>query len=501
MAKTNTILSGKSNVRDLFWSVAVPLTFFLIMLIFFPFRGVFTFDTDEGFNVMKAMLVVKGFPLYTETWSDQPPLFTHALAAIFRIVGFEVNAGRIYVLLLSSALIWAAFAFLQQVWSKWHGLAGAFLIVMLPNYLNLSVSNMVGLPALAFAMLSLLALATWHQQHKRVWLVFSAIALGISILTKIFTGFLIPIFLIGLVIGEYKRYRAAKGWIRLLYPAILWGGFLVGFTLLLGLILVGAGNLSQLVVPHLIASSNSLRNVGFDSLPIEWHLQEAWAILILAIVGSLIAIFKRSWLSFYLIAWMGVSYLLLGNYAPVWYHHQLIITIPAAMLAGIMVGEAAIAIFILKRPITLPTVLKWLLTTGTMIFLVVLFIRIPATVRAFIQQTNKRFTEAGTLSVDERFLKRMSTHAEETNWVFTDLPIYAFRAGLTVPPKFAVISAKRVLTVTLTEEQILAMLQEWQPEQVLLGRFEYPTIEIYLENHYNLLFSMEDKRLFLRNDL
>jgi hypothetical protein len=264
---------------------------------------------------------------------------------------------------------------------------------------------------------------------------------------------------------------------------------------------VGTGNLAQLVLPHILATSNSLSNIGFDSLPIEWHLQEAWAFIILAIVGSVIAIFKRSWLSFYLMTWMGVSYLMLINYAPVWYHHQLIITIPAAMLAGITVGQAAFSIFNIKRLSALPIIMKLLLISGTVIFLGILIIRIPVMVRAFNQQTNQRFIESGTLSVDERFLKRMSTHAEETKWVFTDLPIYAFRAGLTVPPKFAVISAKRVLTGTLTEEHILVMFEEFRPEQVLLGRFEYPTIEIYLENHYNLIFTMEDKRLFLRNDL
>jgi len=450
---------------------------------------------------MKSMLVVKGFPLYTQIWSDQPPFFTYALALMFKIIGFEVNAGRVFVLFLSSILLGSAFLFLQRVWSNWHAIAGAILIILLPHYLRLSVSNMVGLPALAFALLSLSTLVIWHQQRNQIWLVLSAFVLSLSLLTKIFTGLLIPIFLIGLLIGEYKQKDSPKGWISRLSPILIWCGVLVGSTLSLAIMFVGPKNLTQLVMPHLVASNSRMTDIIFDSMPIEWHLQGSLLILSLGIIGVIIAIIKRSWLSFYLISWMGVSYLLLTNYSPVWYHHQLIITIPAAMLGGIAVGEVAYATFGIKRHYELPTYVKLLLISGALIFLVALITRFQAIIYEYNQKSSQRFVESGTLSVDERILKRMSTHANETNWVFTDLPIYPFRVGLKVPPELGVISAKRILTGTLTEEKILSILQERQPEQILLGRFEYPSMDEYIERNYKLLFSMEGKRLFLRNDL
>lgn len=501
MTRIKNRIAGQNKSLNLIWCGATALTFFLIVIIFHPFREVFAFDTDEGFNLMKSMLVVRGYPLYTETWSDQPPLFTYSLAAIFRIVGFEVNAGRVFVLTLSSVLIGGAFIFLQQSWSKWHGLAAAILIVLLPHYLTLSVSNMVGLPALAFAVSSLALLATWHEQRKRKWLILSAIILSLAVFTKLFTGFLIPIFLVGVIIGEYKHGGNTNPWIWRLYPAMLWLGTLIGCIFLLGLIFVGAENISQLVIPHLVAKIQSSRNINFDSLPIEWHLREAWAILLLAILGSLIAIIKKKWLTLYLLAWMGVAYLLLRNYSPVWYHHQLIITIPAAMLAGITIGEIVDEIFISKHPNVLPIEMKMLLMSGALISLITLVIRVPVLVDEFNQQPNKRFIESGTLSVNERILKRMASHAEETEWVFTDLPIYPFRVGLKVPPELAVISAKRIFTGTLTDEQILNVLREKRPEQVLLGRFDYPSVNNYIDTNYKLIFNMEDKRLYLRNDL
>jgi hypothetical protein len=56
-------------------------------------------------------------------------------------------------------------------------------------------------------------------------------------------------------------------------------------------------------------------------------------------------------------------------------------------------------------------------------------------------------------------------------------------------------------TGSLTEADILTAMQEYQPEQVLMARFEIPALEAYLQAHYTLIASPEFYRLFLRNDL
>jgi len=93
--------------EKLWWHLGVPLVFLVLMLGFYPFRATFEMDLDEGVNLMKGMLVVRGYTLYSQIWSDQPPLFTHMLAVLFRLVGFEVNAARVMVLILSGVLLWA----------------------------------------------------------------------------------------------------------------------------------------------------------------------------------------------------------------------------------------------------------------------------------------------------------------------------------------------------------------------------------------------------------
>ncbi len=100
-----------------------------------------------------------------------------------------------------------------------------------------------------------------------------------------------------------------------------------------------------------------------------------------------------------------------------------------------------------------------------------------------------------------RVLRTMGEYAKQTNWIVTDMPMYAFRVGLPVPPILATFSSKRLATGSLTEADILTAMREYQPEQVMMARFEIPALEKYLEDHYTLILSVEFFRLFLRNDI
>ncbi len=135
---------------------------------------------------------------------------------------------RLAVLVLSAALLWSAFQFLSIVWGKWPGVIGVILILLLPKYLVLSLSVMAGLPAVTFAMLSLLTLTRWHTGGRRIWLVLSALLLAVSVLTKLFTGFLAPVFLVGIVIAKYSRHKDSRSWLKTLTPAFLWGAVFTG---------------------------------------------------------------------------------------------------------------------------------------------------------------------------------------------------------------------------------------------------------------------------------
>jgi hypothetical protein len=473
--------------------LAVPLAFFMLLFFFFPFLERFKLDPDEGFNAIKGLLLVRGYPLYSEIWSDQPPFFTYLIAATIRIFGHDINALRTLVLLLSTTLLTSAYLFLRLTWGTWHALAGAILIFLLPFYTMLSVSVMIGLPAIAFAGLSLLALTLWHQHHSNLWLVLSATALSLSILTKLFTAFLAPIFLVGILIDQKYRSGQSLTWHKLFKPAIIWSGVFAFVIIGLGLIMVGPANIDQLLDTHLIARDTEQYLSYAETHTINWYLRDSWAILLLALLCTLFTLQRRNWLSLYLVVWITGAYLLLSIQIPVWHHHQLLITIPAAMLAGIAVGEALHLISNLFHTRKLLSRQTLLITVTIICFILALIGLIP--------QIYTDFTTPVYLLERERiFLVKMNNHAPETQWFVTDVPMYAFRVGIPVPPPLSVISDKRLATGNLTETQIIDMINKYKPEQIFLGRFEFPELKSFLQDDYKILYTRGKRTLYLRKD-
>src|SRR5215208_7809327 len=101
-----------NDVGNIILPILLALTFLAFTFSYYPFREKLQYDTDEGLNLMRSMLVELGHPLYSEVSSDQPPLFNQILAFVFRVTGFEVNAARMLVLLFSTLLVWAGAQFL-----------------------------------------------------------------------------------------------------------------------------------------------------------------------------------------------------------------------------------------------------------------------------------------------------------------------------------------------------------------------------------------------------
>jgi len=496
-------LSTNKHQWSMLGNILLPILIALIFLAFtysyYPFREKLQFDSDEGLNLMRSMLVVMGHPLYAEVSSDQPPLFTQLLGFVFRIAGFEVNPARLLVLLFSSLLVWSCAQFLQITWGKLAAILFLPLVIMVPEYLRLSTSVMIGLPSIAMAILSMLFVTLWHQKKNNLWLALSGFALALSVLIKLFSGFLVPIFLMGITASEYFNKREDGFSWRMLRPALIWSLSFAGLGALLGLILVGPQNLQSIILPHVMAPADE----GFqgERFTMNDHLRAAIPLLLLSFLGVLASIYRRNWLAFYPLAWLALAYGLFSIYSPVFYHHQLLITIPAAMIAAGGLGEGILSLFKIKRLFDLIR-FETLLGAGALIvFLFVSSYYLPSLDRELMDSPQlSDFTlraTAGKLKV----IRTMDEYSDRTNWIVTDMPMYAFRVRRPVPPILATFSSKRLATGSLTEADILAAMREYKPEQVLMARFVIPGLEAYLEENYTLVLNAEYFRLFIRNDL
>ena len=484
---------------NLLLPILIALIFIAFTFSYYPFREKIQFDSDEGLNLMRSMLVVLGHPLYREVSSDQPPLFTQTLALLFRVVGFEVNPARVLVLLFSGLLVWSCAQFLQLTWGNLAAILFLPLMIMAPRYLDLSVSVMIGIPSIALATVSMLFVALWHRDRRNLWLTLSGLALALSVLIKLFTGFLLPIFVIGLTVSAYvNRKEEGFSW-KLFQPALIWGISFAVLAIILGAVLVGPQNVWLIIFPHLMAPATQyLEGAGYT---INAQLQAAVPLILLGIIGALVSFYRRNWLSLYPLAWAVLAYGLFSFYSPVFYHHQLLVTVPMAMMAAVAVADGTYALLRLRRPFDLVQPQALFGIVALIGFGWVSIHYAPVLDKELMNQPrltgfNLRATP-GKLKV----LRTMKEYADQTNWIVTDMPIYAFRIQRPVPPVLATFSSKRLATGSLTEADILTAMREYHPEQVLVARFVIPSLEEYLQKNYTLILSEEYFRLFLRNDL
>lgn len=475
--------------------ILAAVGFLVAVLVLHPFRTYFEFDPDEGNNVIKALMLSRGHALYTEIWNDQAPLFTYALKWWFAIFGATVNAGRILVLLCSTVTLWGVYQIARVSWGHVHAWAGVVLLVLSPFYTVLSVSVMLGLPSLMWAVLSLLMLTLWCRQGRTPWLVLSGLAMSLSVLTKLFTAFLVPILAVGIVVAEWKRRRGTPRPLRRLIPAVLWSAVFVAASGIIILAIVPPSDLGQLVEPHLAARTAEQYVQRAEKHGINYWLFGAKGevvtedVMVLALIGLLHIPLRRRWISLLGASWCLAAYAALWTHAPIWYHHLPLLMIPASLLGGIAVGEMVPRLGGRTEPRRpLSTVARIGLGLGSAACLIA--------VGLHAEDKLNRSSEYGSMvsfAPRDRFLTAvMKQYAPKCRYAFADRQMYAFRAGLSVPPELSVTSQKRMRSGNLTAEQVVDALKKYHPGIIVLDGWRMPMsapLARFLRDSYNLIYA------------
>lgn len=496
---SETLRTKRSNPRAFSlpaW-LLLPALFGLALLLFYPFRFVFEFDTDEGINLIKALLHYRGYALYSDIYSDQPPVFTYFLSALFRLVEPNVNLARLGVIGFSMLLLASAMAYLRRTWGSAHALASFFLIILLPNYPRLSVSVMIGLPAIALALAAVAFYALWEHSRTYPPLIASALLMALAVLTKAFVAPLGLFLGLGVLLRGIAQNDTQGGLLASPKPALVWGALSAGILLLTALF-IGPEGLSQLTQSHTAALNNSIFISQSKSFNIHRYLRDAWGVLIMGAIGAAWAVVRRKFSALILGLWCLAGYLALANTVPVWYHHQLVVTVPAAVLAAIPVGELLGFLRRRLRQHQLPSSasIAGALALGVMLWTQA--VHIQPLLRQLEFDFPNLWRDTSEPSLNWVVLARMSDEKNETEMLVTDHPMFAFRLGNSVPPGLAVFSIKRFVGGLLTEEDVIAAIIETDPDQVLLARHPMPRVEDFLTGSYTTSYKNDPYRFYIR---
>jgi|GEM_PF-800377 len=485
---------------DLGWLAALLAggVYFVSMSAFYPFRDVFEFDPDEGNRVLIARTLDRGHQLYSEIWDDQPPLLSLAMTWWCRLVGWEVNNIRVLILLFAAGAVFAAYDSARLLWGHAAGLGAAALLPCTSYFMRLSVSVMVGLPAIALALLCMWALLRWATCGRLSWLLAAGVLMGLSLMTKVFTGSLLPVFgLWVLVVAWRQRSRKAPGW-QILVPPALWCLAVIGVVGAVVLLVVGPADFHHLYEAHLQASRPEV--IPESAVPpVLWrNIRSDWQIAILAILGTAHLALRCRWLLALAPGWCLAELVVLTLHYPVWFHHHLLLSIPACVIAGVGAGQIFAPGWKPERGrVYLARVVLRLSAAALTICLVVALAR-----------GGKREQESISVmwgDYDRFALEVMNAFKDKTRIVVSDRPMYAFRGDFAVPPNLCLTSLKRVRTGNLTVEELIETVRKHRPEQIVLTRKLYRHARAVLEaadDEYVLVYGRPDTTpIHIREDV
>ena len=477
-------------------ALAAAGAYFLIMLWLYPFQDVFELDPDEGNRIIIAQMLERGHQLYSQIWNDQPPLLSYLTMWWCRVFGWEVNNVRILTLLFAAGIIFATYDSVRLIHGHPAALAATALLPCTQYFMRLSVSAMVGLPAIAWATLCAWALLRWTMSRRMGWLMAAGILMGLSLMTKVFTAFLPPIFGLWLLLIGLGQYRQQGRRWKALWPAALWSLCVISVSGVILLLTVAPSDFAQLHQGHLDAAQAYPADVAVRML--MGNIRLDWEIAVLAGLGVTQIVLGRKWLLLPTLTWVIVGFVALRAHSPVWYHHHLLLSVPAGLLAGTAVGDLFSSGW---KPR-----LRWRILTRITLRLATAALAIVLVVSLARGAKHERPMFTPYQSECDRFaVEVMKSYQRETTTVVVDRQMYAVRAGFAVPPNLCVTSHKRMTTGNLSVEDVIRAIEEHEPEQIVFGRTLYRHVRPIMKafpGRYRLIYLRRAVvRIYLRSDL
>jgi hypothetical protein len=472
--------------------------FLFFVLAFAPLSTALQFGSDEGYELMKGLLLSRGFELYSQIWSDQPPLHTALLSILFKLFGPSILAARLLTVAFAILLISSFYLVVRSQAGIAAGWAGTVLLIFSPFFMELSVSAMIVLPAMALGFFSIWCLFR-HSNAASPWpLFFSGITMGLALQIKWVAALFFPALLAQLILIELRpsavpssgppdkpvRSHLPHGLISFLkrltkFLSILTAGMLLAFGLI------------WLWFPHATAellwgthfSTETRQAFSHTASFRAFHhaLAADWGALAGAGLAFISIFIRRKWELLCPVVLLITVYIFHSFHRPYWYFHYLHFAIPLAWLSAIAIRELTVYVWnadwagIVRPPFPAAIVLVvWAALVA------ILSAELPYKARS-------SWTSIRSVSkIDEYpLVQALRAHAATTDWVIVDRAIHAFHAGIPVPPPLAVVSQKRIHSGRYNADLLYETLLEYQPEFVTPQTSRSnPKIAEYLEENY-----------------
>jgi hypothetical protein len=521
--------------------LGLMLVAFVALQCCLPLATAVKIGSDEDYELSKAVLCLNGHRLYTEVWSDQPPLYVSLLTVIWKHFSPAILGPRLLTTASTLLLLGSLFVLVLKTNGRLAAAMATGLLMASPGFLELSSSAMQEIPALAPVTAALCVLLVCPAGKWRANVILGGLLFAVALQMKLIGIVYLPIALLILVLRRLHLPGAAAdgdGGIPLksagattgismqfapLARAVAADILLCGATIALGFACLNwlTGNplgiqLRQAWAAH-VAPAQSLEYGSPAEHSFDWSiLAKNWDTALPAVVG-IVLLFRRAgkrpslaWLP---LAWLGLTLAVFSTHRPWWAYYYTHNALPLCWCAA--VGLAALAhwirvsgfgllsVFGLRssdfRPQTLRAAHLHLhrpthVLAASLMVLFCLCALPWLGARLYLQESGIRHVPK---LYNCRALKEIERFKPFTQFMFADQPIYSFHSGIPVPPRLAILSLKRFWTGEMSNARIVSELDATRPGLMLLGNDPGERcFQELLNTHYQLVYEDAANRLY-----
>ncbi len=482
--------------RDLAVSMVVALLYGEFLLCFVKWRHIFEIDPDEGYNLIKALLMHRGFVFFDQIWSDQPPFFSYVLWMALKTFGWDVNVGRMVTIAFVSLMIFGIFDTVRRKYGFAAAAGAVLFLIVSRRFIGTSTAIMLGLPALSMAVMSIWAMVIWTENCRAGWLLVSGAFFGISVSIKLFTLFIVPIILFCIVLYGTARHHANELKKSLNHIALYMASFTV-VALILFYPAWSSHNFWQLIASHACVKFDPDNMLGITPGRI---FKKDKIIMLLSILGLLYTLKYRNVVGTIFGLWLLAAWAVLLSHYPIWYHHAYLVLIPASVLAGSLAHYVETG---LRES-------GWEKGQAKAMAFLLVFLYVGS-YPCIKHKRRLHYIRPKHFSLDSRDLmvtEVIKKYAGDRHTMITSRQMYAFRTGHIVPPFLSVTSHKRYEAGLLDAQAILDCIKSYDAEQVILSS-RWPkelnqAVKTAISKQYVQVYSDVQNRnveVFVRKDL
>ena len=328
---------------------------------------------DEGVYAETGALIARGFKLYSQIYSAQPPLLPLAISSVDRVFGAGLVEVRWLMLFFALVTAVGVLAIARLTVGLVAGGLAVMLLALAPEFLVYAHAIEEEIPMIALSVVSLALALAWRRDRRIELAAVSGLFFGLAVLTKFLAFALLAPLAVIVVLVAWEASKApapgrrgqdpsvddnpAKGLssfdrqelIRVSRDAAM---FVVGAAvpIVISLLVWGQAEWNQMINDRLGATADQAQIQQGSSLHLlRIFLEVDPGLAIAAGVGA-VALLLFDWrVGLILDSWLGATLLLLMEYHPLFGHHLAVLLAPMAAVAGAGVGAAGAKIIGLLR--------------------------------------------------------------------------------------------------------------------------------------------------------